>query len=235
MSDLPKHIAVIMDGNGRWANARGLGRVEGHNAGVKALERLVEAVTDFGIEYLTVFAFSSENWGRPKTEVNALMKLLRRYLEDCKEKVLNHESNIRYKFIGNTSKLSEDIVRDIDYIQQISANNQGICLCIAISYGGREEIVAATNKILSDVKAGIIDAGDVSEEMFAKYLYAPEIPYPDLLIRTSGEKRISNFMLWQLAYTEMVFLDVLWPDFNKNSLQDALHEYAKRKRRFGKV
>lgn len=233
--NMPEHVAVIMDGNGRWAKAKGFTRTQGHNEGAKALERLVKAASESGVKYLTVYAFSSENWQRSKSEVSALMNLLDRYLRDCIAKSGDSENNIRYCFMGNMAKLSPELQKNIDELQRITANKNGLCLNVALSYGGREEIVSAARNIAEDVKNGRLDSADIDETMFAQYLYNSKIPYPDLLIRTSGEKRISNFLLWQSAYTEMVFLDVLWPDFSETDFQYALGEYGKRKRRFGNV
>ena len=233
--NLPRHIAVIMDGNGRWAKAKGLSRSDGHNAGAKALERLAKSASEIGIKYLTVYAFSSENWQRSDAEVSALMRLLDKYLKECKKKITEPNNNIRYCFIGNIAKLSPALQKSIKELQDLTKNKDGLCLCVALSYGGREEISFAARKIADEVKAGALNSADIDEKLFANYLYAPDIPYPDLLIRTSGEERISNFLLWQAAYTEMVFLDVLWPDFSEDDLMRALTEYGKRKRRFGNV
>jgi len=233
--NLPKHIAVIMDGNGRWAKEKGLSRSKGHSEGAKALERLVKAAADFGIKYVTVYAFSSENWQRPNAEVSSLMNLLGKYLKECRKRAFEPDNNIRYRFIGDMTKLSEDLRNDIAELQDLTKEKNGICLCVALSYGGRGEIVSAVRKIADDVQEGKITLEKVNEDSFANYLYAPDIPYPDLLIRTGREKRISNFLLWQSAYTEMVFSDVLWPDFSEDDLRYALDEYGKRKRRFGNI
>ncbi len=232
---LPEHIAVIMDGNGRWAESKGLGRRQGHTEGAKALERLVECASKKGIKYLTVYAFSTENWQRPKAEISALMQLLEKYLKDCLKKSSDADNNICYRFIGDISRLSADLQENIIKLQNATLSKKGLCLNVALNYGGRQEITLATRNIAKDVSAGKIKPGDINEELFAKYLYNSDIPCPDLLIRTSGEKRISNFLLWQLAYTEMLFLDVLWPDFSADDFEYALSEYGKRKRRFGGI
>ena len=230
---LPKHIAVIMDGNGRWAQKKGLPRFAGHKKGAEALALFLNEVQKLNIKYVTVFAFSSENWSRPKEEILALMNLLRQTL---KENIIKaDQNNIKYNFIGNLDKINKDILEQIRLLEEKTANKNGLFFNIALSYGGREEIIFATKKIAEKVKNNTLNINEISEDIFAQNLYNPGQPYPDLLIRTSGEKRISNFLLWQLAYTEMVFLDTLWPDFSAKDLDMAIIEFQKRERRFGSL
>ena len=230
---LPKHIAVIMDGNGRWAQKKGLPRFAGHKKGAEALALFLNEVQKLNIKYVTVFAFSSENWSRPKEEILALMNLLRQTL---KENIIKaDQNNIKYSFIGNLDKINKDILEQIRLLEKKTANKNGLFFNIALSYGGREEIIFATKKIAEKVKNNTLNINEISEDIFAQNLYNPAQPYPDLLIRTSGEKRISNFLLWQLAYTEMVFLDTLWPDFSAKDLDMAIIEFQKRERRFGSL
>tara|TARA_R110002096_G_scaffold151307_10_gene313824 strand:- start:1197 stop:1946 length:750 start_codon:yes stop_codon:yes gene_type:complete len=230
-SEPPVHVAIIMDGNGRWAKKRMLPKVAGHKRGADAVRRCVEDAIDLGIRYLTLYAFSSENWNRPEDEVNDLMGLLHRYL--TKEVDELDDKNIRLAFIGDRSKLSPDIRALIEAAEQRTLNNSRLCLTLALSYGGRAEIVDAARKLAEQVQAGKISPKDISEETFSGELHTHDIPDPDLIIRTSGEQRISNFLLWQIAYAEFVFLDVLWPDFNREVLEQALDEYGGRDRRFG--
>ncbi|MEW6557038.1 MAG: isoprenyl transferase [Elusimicrobiota bacterium] len=222
---IPKHIAIIMDGNGRWAKKRGLPRLAGHRAGVKAVEKIVKTANELGISVLTLYAFSTENWLRPKNEIKGLFKVLKIFLQKKLPKLV--KNNIRLKVIGDISKLPSDIVNDITKAVQLTSKNTGLILNIALNYGGRQEIVAAVNKILvSDIKK-------IDEQMFEKYIYTEGLPDPDLIIRTSGENRISNFLIWQSAYSEFYTTDVLWPDFSKQDLISAIAEYQKRNRRFG--
>jgi undecaprenyl diphosphate synthase len=230
---IPRHIAVIMDGNGRWAKARGMPRTDGHRRGIDALKRTVEAAGDLGVEYLTLFGFSSENWKRPSGEVDDLMWLLRRFLQS--ETARMHENNVRIRVIGDRSSFSKDIVALIENSETMTAGNDRLHLTAALSYGGRQEIVTAVRALAEDVAAGRLAPDAIDEEGFARYLATADIPDPDLLIRTSGEQRISNFLLWQIAYTELVFSDVLWPDFDRNHLESAIREYNGRERRFGAV
>ena len=227
----PKHIAVIMDGNGRWAKSKGLPRTAGHKKGAEALQLFLTEAERRNIKYVTVFAFSSENWSRPEDEVSALMKLLKQNLKQNLSKA--EKNNVKYHFIGDLSPLSKDIVKMIKELEEKTALKDGLCLNIALSYGGREEIVFVARKLAEKVKAGEINPEDISEEVFSQNLYTFGQPYPDLLIRTSGEERISNFLLWQLAYTELVFIDTLWPDFRAEDFDRALLEFQKRERRFG--
>jgi undecaprenyl diphosphate synthase len=230
---IPKHIAIIMDGNGRWAQSRGMPRTDGHRRGIDALKRTVEAAGDLGVEYLTLFGFSSENWKRPTIEVDDLMWLLRRFLQS--ETARMHENNVRIRVIGDRSSFSPDIVRLIEHSEQMTSGNDRLHLTAALSYGGRQEIVAAVRALAADVASGRLSPDDIDADGFASYLATADIPDPDLLIRTSGEQRISNFLLWQIAYTELVFSDVLWPDFNRDHLESAIQEFNGRERRFGAV
>ena len=238
MSDLsqqsiPQHIAIIMDGNGRWAQSRGMPRTDGHRRGIDALKRTVEAAGALGVEYLTLFGFSTENWKRPTVEVDDLMWLLRRFLQS--ETARMHENNVRIRVIGDRSTFSPDIVRLIEHSETMTAGNDKLHLTAALSYGGRQEIVTAVRALAADVANGRLSPDDIDADSFASYLATADIPDPDLLIRTSGEQRISNFLLWQIAYTELVFSDVLWPDFNRDHLESAIEEFNGRERRFGAV
>ena len=230
---IPEHVAIILDGNGRWAKKRFLPRNAGHAAGAKTVEKTIESAHNMGIKYLTVYAFSTENWNRPQDEVNALMKLLRNYLEDCITRA--NKNNMIVKVIGDRSKLDDDIIEKINVLEDASKDNTGITFTIALNYGSRDEIRRAVTKIAKNVKDGEINPEDITEEMISANLDTKEIPDPDLLIRTSGEIRLSNYLLWQLAYTEFYFTDVLWPDFNEEELKKAVLAYNGRDRRFGKV
>ena len=230
---MPKHVAIIMDGNGRWAKARGLPRVAGHQRGAEAVRRVVDGARELGISFLTLYAFSSENWKRPPTEVEDLMGLLRLYLR--RELAELHRNGVRVRFIGERERLAKDIVNLIQHAEQTTGDNQGLTLVIALNYGSQREIAGAARRIAQDALAGRIDAGAVDEGLFQGYLQTVGIPDPDLVVRTSGEQRLSNFLLWQAAYAELVFMDVLWPDFTKESLESALREYERRERRYGAV
>lgn len=225
------HIAIIMDGNGRWAKSRRLPKFAGHKKGADAVRGIVEKCADLDVKYLTLYAFSSENWNRPIEEVNDLMGLLKIYL--TKEIADLHKQNIRISFIGSRERLSKNIIALIDDAEEKTKNNNKLQLTLALNYGGQEEIVNATKKIAKLVQDGSINADNIDEELFADNLYTSDMPEPDLIIRTSGEQRLSNFMLWQAAYAEFVFLDVLWPDFTKDSLLNAIDEFYKRDRRYG--
>ncbi|MGD9638922.1 MAG: isoprenyl transferase [Alphaproteobacteria bacterium] len=229
---IPRHIAVIMDGNGRWAKARNLPRTAGHKKGAEAVRRIVEAACEIGLSYLTLFAFSSENWNRSKTEVSILMQLLKNYI--IKEIPELDRQGVRVSFIGDRTKLSSDIVSEMEAAEAKTSKNDKLNLIIALSYGAREEILAGVKSIISDVGNGSLLIDKLDENEFSKRLYTKDIPDPDVVIRTSGEKRISNFLLWQVAYAEFVFADVLWPDFSKENLIAAIEEYSKRERRYGK-
>ncbi len=227
----PRHIAIIMDGNGRWAKARGLPRVAGHQRGVDALRGVVEASQEMGIDYLTLYAFSSENWKRPPTEVDDLMGLLRLYLR--RELRDLHRNGVRIRFIGEWRRLAPDIVKLIEDAERTTMDNSGLTLVIAVNYGSHREIVEASRQIAVAVADGRMNLDDIDEATFASHLHTGGIPDPDLVIRTSGEQRLSNFLLWQACYAELVFMDVLWPDFNKRSLEQAIDEFHHRERRYG--
>ncbi|MCR5584386.1 MAG: isoprenyl transferase [Lachnospiraceae bacterium] len=232
-TSVPRHIAIILDGNGRWAKKRGLPRTAGHKAGAKAVEKICEEAYNAGVEYLTLYAFSTENWSRPADEVNMIMNLLRDYLSDS----LNNakKNNMKIRVIGDRSGLSKDIVDKIIETEEASKNYTGLKLQIAINYGGQDEIVRAAKKISEKVKEGELDPSDITKDLFENYLDTAGIPAPDLLIRTSGEQRLSNFLLWQLAYAEFYFTDVLLPDFGKKDLAEAIKCYSQRDRRYGGV
>lgn len=226
-----QHVAIIMDGNGRWAKSRHLPKFAGHKKGADAVRGVVEACCDMNIKYLTLYAFSSENWNRPPEEVSDLMGLLKIYL--TKEIDELHKKNIRISFIGSRDRLSDNIISLIDMAEEKTKNNDKLRLTLALNYGGQEEIVNATRKIAAQVKNGELDVANIDEKLFAEHLYTGGIPEPDLIIRTSGEQRLSNFMLWQAAYAEFVFQDVFWPDFTQEQLCKAIDEYHKRDRRYG--
>jgi undecaprenyl diphosphate synthase len=230
-TNLPRHIAIIMDGNGRWAQNHSLGRIAGHRKGAESVRNIVEACRKIGISYLTLYAFSSENWSRPEREVRALMTLLERYLKSEVKVML--KNNIRLLAIGDTGALPEK-VRTIlrDTIGQ-TAGNTAMTLILALNYGSHDEILGAVRKLIDEARQGTIRASDVTLERFAGYLSTKGVPDPDLLIRTSGEYRLSNFLLWQMAYTEFYFTEILWPDFREEQLIEAISEYQKRERRFG--
>lgn len=228
---LPIHVAIIMDGNRRWARARGLPPVAGHRQGAQAVRRAVEAAVRRGVRYLTLYAFSSENWRRPIGEIGELMKLLRFYLR--REVDALDENQVRLRVIGERSRLDPGIVELIAKAEERTARNQRMDLVIALDYGGRQEIVRAARAIAEAVREQQLDPAAIDERLFASALYAADMPDPDLLIRTSGEQRISNFLLWQLAYTELVFLPIGWPDFSEEHLASALAEFARRERRYG--
>ena len=227
----PRHIAIIMDGNGRWAKARGLPRIAGHQRGAEAVRKVVQSCAELGVSYLTLYAFSSENWKRPATEVDDLMGLLRVYLR--RELAELDRNNVRVRFIGDRSRLAADIIDMIGEAERATEGNTALTLVVALNYGGQNEIVVACRAIAADVAAGLRRVGEIDADLFAGYLQTAEIPDPDLLIRTSGEQRLSNFLLWQSAYAELVFMDTLWPDFSKKSLEDAIHEFHHRERRYG--
>lgn len=225
------HVAIIMDGNGRWARTRGLPRTAGHKRGAESVKTAVESAMRLGVQYLTLFGFSSENWKRPQTEISDLMGLLRYYLRN--ELGFLNKNGVRLQIIGNRTQLPNDIVALIDMAEGQTAHNRGLTLIIALSYGGRAEIVNASKVLAQRAAAGLVDPTDIDESMVANTLYTADIPDPDLLIRTSGEKRISNFLLWQLAYAELIFLDTLWPDFSREDFAEALQEFHRRERRYG--
>ena len=228
---IPTHVAIIMDGNGRWAKRKLLPRAMGHSAGANNVEPMCKAAWDLGIKYLTVYAFSTENWTRSDDEVSTLMKLLKQYMEGCIEK--SRRNNMRVRVIGDISRLSADMQEAIRRLEDYSKDFDGLQFQVALNYGGRDEILRAAKKYAEDCKAGTILPEALDETMFKSYLDTADIPDPDLLIRTSGEYRISNFILWELAYTEMYFTDVYWPDFSKEELEKAIEYYGGRDRRFG--
>ena len=235
MNDLkiPNHVAIILDGNVRWARAKGLPRNMGHVEGAKTVEVICEEAYKMGIQYLTVYAFSTENWNRPKEEVDALMKLLRNYMKTCLKTAEKNRMCVRV--IGEKSRLDEDIRSRIEELEEATKNNDGLHFQIAINYGGRDEIVRAVRRLSRDVKEGKVSEGEITEQLFDDYLDTHGIPAPDLLIRTCNEQRISNFLLWQLAYTEFYFTEVAWPDFTKEELGKAVEAYNHRNRKFGLV
>lgn len=230
---LPKHIAIIMDGNGRWAKQKGNVRIFGHKNGVKAVRATTEACAELGIRYLTLYAFSSENWNRPKQEVLALMDLLTSAINKETNTLL--KNNIRLNTIGNIQLLPEKIRKKLDEAIVATSKNKRLTLTLALSYSSKEEILEATKKIISAVKENVLSAEAIDEQTFEKYLFTNNLPNPDLLIRTGGEQRISNFLLWQMAYSELYFTPVFWPDFDKQELYKAIWEYQQRERRFGKI
>ena len=230
---IPQHVAIILDGNGRWAKSKGMPRTYGHIEGAKNIEKICKAAWDMGIKYLTVYAFSTENWKRPSDEVAALMKLLRNYMKNCLKTASKNDMVVRV--IGDKTGLDDDIRNKIDALEKASANHQGLNFQIAINYGSRDEIVRSVKKIMEDVKNGSVDPEQMNEGMFESYLDTAGIPSPDLLIRTSGEQRLSNFLMWQLAYTEFYFTEVPWPAFDKKELEKAVEKYNGRDRRYGGV
>jgi len=227
----PVHVAIIMDGNGRWAKARGMPRLVGHKRGVESVRDAVKSAQALGVRYLTLYGFSSENWRRPEPEVKDLMGLLRLYLRS--EIAELHREGVRLRIIGQRTRLSDDIRALIDNGERLTQGNHTLTLTIALSYGGRDEIAFAAKQIAEAVKAGTLDPAEIDEDTVARHLFTRDMPDPDLLIRTSGEKRISNFLLWQCAYTELVFIDKHWPDFSRDDLESAIREYHGRERRFG--
>ena len=228
---LPRHIAIIMDGNGRWAKQHTMGRIRGHKKGAQAVRTTVTACREIGIQYLTLFAFSSENWGRPDEEVNALMSLLEDYLD--KETPTLQKQQIRLHSIGDIDRLYPPVKEKLLDVKKLTELNDKMVLNLALSYGSRDELVLAIQKMISDNRKGKLEIDDIDQDLVGRYLYTGGMPDPDLLIRTSGEYRISNFLLWQLAYTELYFTDVLWPDFKKDDLLKAIAVYQRRERRFG--
>jgi undecaprenyl diphosphate synthase len=229
----PRHVAIIMDGNGRWAQARGKPRLFGHHAGARRVREIVEACPDLGVKYLTIFAFSTENWKRTQSEVAGLMSLFRRYI--AREARALFREGVRVRFIGDRIKLDEKLVRLMDELELMTSLNDKVHLTIALNYGGRDEVARATKRLAREVKAGRLDPETVDAETLAKYLDTYVLPDPDLVIRTSGEARISNFLLWQSAYAEYEFIDTLWPDFTAEVFARSIAQYGHRERRFGAV
>jgi undecaprenyl diphosphate synthase len=233
VKSVPRHVAIIMDGNGRWARSRGLPRIKGHEKGAEAVRECVEGCGELKIEFLTLYAFSAENWQRPKTEVFALMRLLERFLKQKTPELL--EKNVRLQAIGRLTDLPANCQRQLHDSIERTSNNTGLTLVLALSYGGRLEIIDGIKSILRGIEAGHLDKGMIDVEMFSKHLYTRYYPDPDLLIRTSGEMRLSNFLLWQLSYTEMYVTQTLWPDFTKKDLFEAVEDFSRRQRRYGAV
>jgi undecaprenyl diphosphate synthase len=230
---LPRHVAIIMDGNGRWATQRGLSRVQGHRRGKESVREIVETAREIGIEFLTLYAFSTENWERPEREVGALMALLRRYVRSELGKMM--KNGIRLIAIGNLRRLPREVLADLRAAEQTTRRNTGMTVQLAVSYGAREEIVAAARRLARQVRDGVIAPEDIDEELFSSSLMTAGVPDPDLLIRTSGEMRLSNFLLWQVAYSELYVTEALWPDFRRPQFLAALEDYRHRERRFGKT
>ena len=228
---VPRHVAIIMDGNGRWAAARGLPRFEGHRRGVEAVRRTVRAAADIGIQYLTIFSFSAENWTRPETEIGELMGLLRRFIRNDLADL--HRARVRVRIIGERKDLAPDIARLLAEAEDLTRENDGLTLVVAFNYGARQEMVRAARRLAEEVAAGRLSAAEIDVDRFAQRFDAPDLPDPDLIIRTSGEQRLSNFLLWQSAYSELVFVPTYWPDFDRTTLESAIREYQQRERRFG--
>ncbi len=231
--DVPRHVAIILDGNGRWAKKRMLPRNAGHVAGSKNVEKICKAAWEMGIAYVTMYAFSTENWSRPKSEVDALMKLLHQYLSDCLK--TSEKNNMQVRVIGDISGLAPDLQERIRELEEFSAKNTGLHFQVALNYGSRDEIIRGVRRLAQDVQNGVVLPEKIDERLIGEYLDTKGIPDPDLMIRTSGEQRLSNYLLWQMAYTEFYFTDVLWPDFNKEELEKAVAYYQKRDRRFGGI
>lgn len=231
--NVPKHIAIILDGNGRWAKAKGMPRTYGHTIGAKNVETISRAAYNMGVKYLTMYAFSTENWQRPDDEVSALMKLLSEYIKTCMRTA--KKDNLRVRFIGDRSRLNSSLQEAIAKLEDYSSQFTGLTLTIAINYGSRDEMIRATRRIAEDVEKGMVVPSQITEDVFSTYLDTADIPDPDIMIRTSGEQRLSNYLLWQLAYSEFYFTPVPWPDFNEAELKKAIEEYDKRNRRFGGV
>ena len=228
---IPHHVAIIMDGNGRWAQARGLPRLAGHHEGAKAVRRAVTYAREIGVRYLTLYAFSTENWRRPEAEVGGLMKLLRDYLRSELETML--DNGVRLNVIGSTEQLPDFVCDVLADTQRATADEQGMTLTLALSYGGREELVRAVRGVVEEVQDGALDVDEIDKDAVARHLDTAGMPDPDLLIRTSGERRISNFMLWQIAYTELIMLPIAWPEFDAQHFHDAIVDYQRRERRYG--
>ena len=231
--NVPQHVAIILDGNGRWAKEHGMPRTAGHKEGAKTMLRILEDADDLGIKYLTVYAFSTENWKRPKAEVAALMQILRKELTDAVPRSM--KNNVRCRVIGDRSGLSSDLQKAIGHLEEETAGNTGLQFTIAINYGSRDEILRAVKRLATDCVSGALETDALSEEVLSSYLDTADLPDPDLLIRTMGDQRISNYLLWQLAYTELYFTDVAWPEFDRAELEKALRAFGARDRRFGGV
>jgi undecaprenyl diphosphate synthase len=229
--DMPRHVAIIMDGNGRWAAARGLPRTEGHRRGVEALRATVRAAGEMGIQVLTIFSFSSENWSRPPAEVRDLMGLLRRFIRNDLAEL--HRNNVRLRVIGEREGLASDILRLLEEAEELTRDNSGLIVVVAFNYGARQEIARAARRLAAAALAGKLPVEAITAEALSSHLDAGDLPDPDVIIRTSGEQRLSNFLLWQAAYSELVFVPAYWPDFDRATLESALAEYRRRERRFG--
>ncbi|MBR4713862.1 MAG: isoprenyl transferase [Paludibacteraceae bacterium] len=230
---IPQHVAIIMDGNGRWAKSKGLDRIFGHREGVDSVDKVMEAASDLGVKYITLYAFSTENWNRPEMEVNALMEILSEALKKYIEKI--SKNNVRLMVIGDKSRLSKVTLSNLSEAEKMTEKNTGLTMVLAISYSSRWEILEATKRIASEVKSGALSVDEIDEQLFSNRLATAGIPDPDLLIRTSGELRISNFLMWQLSYSELYFTPVSWPEFKKEQFFEAIIDYQKRERRFGKT
>jgi undecaprenyl diphosphate synthase len=228
---IPRHVAIIMDGNGRWAAARGLPRGEGHRRGVEALRNTVRSAGEIGIGILTIFAFSSENWSRPQTEIRDLLGLLRRFIRNDLAEL--HRNNVRVRIIGERDGLEPDVSRLLNEAETMTRDNDGLVLVVAFNYGARQEIARAAQRLADEVSAGRLTSADITADRLSAFMDAPDLPDPDLIIRTSGEQRLSNFLLWQSAYSELVFVPTFWPDFDRAALEHAISEYGRRERRFG--
>ena len=228
---MPRHVAIIMDGNGRWASARGLPRGEGHRRGVEALRKTVRAAGEMGIRFLTVFSFSAENWSRPPSEIRDLMGLLRRFIRNDMAEL--HQNGVKVRVIGERGDLDPDIRRLLEEAEELTTNNIGLTLVVAFNYGARQEIARAAARVATMIKDSSLDPSAITAELIGQNLDAPDLPDPDLIIRTSGEQRLSNFLLWQAAYSELVFVSTYWPDFDRAALEGAIAEYHRRERRFG--
>ena len=228
---MPRHVAIIMDGNGRWASARGLPRGEGHRRGVEALRKTVRAAGEMGIRFLTIFSFSAENWSRPPSEIRDLMGLLRRFIRNDMAEL--HQNGVKVRVIGERGDLDPDIRRLLEEAEELTTNNIGLTLVVAFNYGARQEIARAAARIATMIKDGSLDPSAITADLIGQNLDAPDLPDPDLIIRTSGEQRLSNFLLWQAAYSELVFVPTYWPDFDRAALESAIAEYHRRERRFG--
>jgi undecaprenyl diphosphate synthase len=228
---MPRHVAIIMDGNGRWASARGLPRGEGHRRGVEALRKTVRAAGEMGIRFLTIFSFSAENWSRPPSEIRDLMGLLRRFIRNDLAEL--HQNGVKVRVIGERGDLDPDIRRLLEEAEELTTNNIGLTLVVAFNYGARQEIARAAARIATMIKDSSLDPSAITAELIGQNLDAPDLPDPDLIIRTSGEQRLSNFLLWQAAYSELVFVSTYWPDFDRAALEGAIAEYHRRERRFG--
>lgn len=230
---IPQHLAVTMDGNGRWAGLRGQSRTEGHKAGISALRNLIELAVRYGIDYVTVFSFSSENWSRPKQEIDFIFGLLRRFVSSDLEKLIRN--NVRIRVIGERDNLDSNLLKLIEKAENDTKDNSGMTLVVAFNYGGKAEIARAMRTLAQKVRAGELEPEDIGEDTIAGALYAPDIPAPDIVLRTSGEQRFSNFLIWQAAYSELVFIDAYWPDFDEETFVKVLTDYSQRERRFGAV